>query len=138
MRRQFRKQILAASVIAACAGCSRSGHLYSISIIGGGPTPITVPTTTDHFWGSPANYVAQFRVPFDAQGRECHDQGRVANWRTFTEIYTIYTPGHYCLSVRSPIWAAGLVVGAAVGIVTMVIGVAASHLRELLHDKPAA
>lgn len=136
MKRPFRKQILAASMIAACVGCSRSGHLYSLTVVAGGHSEPTVPTATDHFWGSPANYIAQFRVPFDAQGRECHNPEKVTDWRTLSEVYTIYTPGHYSLCVPGAIWEVVIMLCVAVGMVVTVIGAAASHFRKLLHEKP--
>jgi hypothetical protein len=99
---------------------------------------ITAPTVSERFLGSPANYIYQFRVPLDAQGHECHDLKKVAHWQTFTEVYTIYTPGHYHLCVRGPIWAVGMVFCLAVGAFVMVIGVAASHFWKYRHEKRQA
>ena len=136
MKRPLRNQILAASVIAACVGCSRSGHVYSIHVT----HSIYVEDVRQHFWGSADNYIMQFRTPFDAQGRECHrDPEKVAEWRTFTEIYTRYNPGHYRLCVRGPIWAVGVVLCTAVGAVFMMVEAAASRaFRKIVDEKHGA
>jgi hypothetical protein len=112
MKRSFPNQILAASVIAACVGCSRTSHLYSIGTI-------NVPTAFDHFWSSSGGYyIGQCRVPFDAQGREFHDNAaKVTQWRTFTEIGM---PGH-CWSIRGPIWMLAAALFTAGGAVFIVV-----------------
>lgn len=122
MKRLLRNQILCAAVVAACVGCSRTGHLYSLTIVGGGPPPIT--TVTDRFWGSAANYIAQFRVPVDVMGQECHEPDKVVKRQTITEIYSIYAPGHYSFCFRGPAWplVLGLVTGLGAAVVLTGLG----------------
>ena len=118
MKRSFRNQILTASVIAACAGCSAGGHLYSLGTI-------NVPTVFDHFRrSSEGYYLGQCRVPFDALGREIHDDPRkVTQWQTFTEVGV---PGH-CWHIRGSIWMLGVIVWAVLTTVFVAALSALSH-----------
>jgi hypothetical protein len=130
MKRCFLNLILSASVMAACVGCSAGGHLYSLGTL-------NVPTVFDHFWSSSQGYyIGQCRVPFDAQGREIHeDQRKVAHWRTFTEVGV---PRH-CWYIRGPIWTTCLMLCTAAGAALISVQWAASsYLRRFPHEERGA
>lgn len=119
MKRFIRNQILTASIMAACVGCSAGGHLYSLGTI-------NVPAVFDHFWrSSEGYYLGQCRVPFDAFGREIHDDPRkVTQWQSFTEIGV---PGH-CWYIRGSILMLGAITCAVLATVFVAALSAVSHV----------
>ncbi len=94
-------------MIAACAGCSRGSHLYYVTVSVHGIPQDYAPTVFQYHW-MPTNlpcYFYECRVPFDATGKEFHEDPRkIVEWRTYTE----FGIGRHYWSLRAPAWFVGL------------------------------